>query len=559
MTAHEPEDRSGSAARHATLVRSVRQLEHAGWRTRRTLLQALTELGLEEELARLVGERPAPEWRTAALIDALVAAPSRAVPHVLALTHSTEPAVVADAALILGRRAEPSAVPRLTELVRHEDDNVAIAAIEALGRIRSPEALDVLADAASSESFFRAFPAIDVLGRSESRRALGPLVRLLSAPRLASVAARALGRLGDTAALTSLAEQLNAERDATVIAVGQAIARIVEASPDKTSGVAMVRAGAPAGSAGRLEALRAAGGAGADASLSELLDWLRAPPVRPAAEAAPEAMGSRAFGLFRDLIHERAGLRYREADAPLLASKLEPLAEAAGGSLLDFYYSLRYDDPDGEATQALIEALVVHESYLFREEAVLTFIVESIVRPRHDRGLRSRIWSAACARGEEPFSLAMRLADAGVLDSTDLLASDISSRALDAAKRGLLSRRALRRAQGRPELARYTVTEGEHTVVTPRIRDSVEFRRINLKDRAHLRGLGPFDAVLLRNALIYFDDQSASEVLENVGGLLDPHGAIFVGISESLLRFGRFQCDERDGIFFYRPRRDETS
>src|SRR6185295_3312248 len=151
----------------------------------------------------------------AATVDALVQNTADVLREVAALTGDANPAVVADAAQILGRRRQPGAVPVLTALVTHADDNVAVAAIEALGRIGGPSAVETLIVAVESGNFFRVFPAIDVLGRSGDPRAIPPLAALLTDSTYMLEAARALGKTGETAAVPPLAHLLSHRSEAT--------------------------------------------------------------------------------------------------------------------------------------------------------------------------------------------------------------------------------------------------------------------------------------------------------------------------------------------------------
>jgi chemotaxis protein methyltransferase CheR len=249
------------------------------------------------------------------------------------------------------------------------------------------------------------------------------------------------------------------------------------------------------------------------------------------------------------LVHDRVGLSH--GDLELFTQKVADHAEELGfGSMLDFYYSLRYDDPDGQRFDALLDALVVGETYFFREPGGLQLAVEQ-VRARAARGQRSRIWSAGCATGEEPLSLAALLAEADLLDRVEILATDVSPRHLDRASRGDHSRRALRTApEGRPPWIRSV--DGAPWV-DPTVRAAVEWRRVNLVDRATVRTLGRFDAILCRNVLIYFDEPTIAQALGGLVEALDRDGVLIVGVAESLLRFGAgLECVERGGAFLYR-------
>ncbi len=151
------------------------------------------------------------------------------------------------------------------------------------------------------------------------------------------------------------------------------------------------------------------------------------------------------FAIFSALIAEKIGIHYDAGDRELLGDKLAVRALDAGfDSLLDYYYFLRYDPAGAAEMDALIDALVVGETYFFRELAQLEVAVSELIAPRVAAGGRPRIWSAACSSGEEPFTIAMLLAERGLRDKVDLVASDISPRALSRARAGVFGPRSLR-------------------------------------------------------------------------------------------------------------------
>src|SRR3954447_8337457 len=112
------------------------------------------------------------------------------------------------------------------------------------------------------------------------------------------------------------------------------------------------------------------------------------------------------FAILSALVEERAGLHYGSGDQEIFLEKVAVRAAETGfDSLLDYYYYLRYD-PGGEAEiEKLIDALVVNETYFFRELQPLRVLVERFVAPAVRAGHRPRIWSAPCATGEEPLTL----------------------------------------------------------------------------------------------------------------------------------------------------------
>lgn len=258
------------------------------------------------------------------------------------------------------------------------------------------------------------------------------------------------------------------------------------------------------------------------------------------------------LSLLAQLVEARAGLHYAPRDLDRLSDRATPRALAAGfESLLDYYYFLRYDPAGSDALDALVRALVVHETYFFREADALRVLLDDLLRPALADGRRARVWSAACSTGEEPLTLAMLADERGLLDRLEIVASDLSPDALDAARRGRYGRRSLRALP--PGVAgRWLDVAGDEAAVRPALRDAVAWRRVNLVDAAAVAALGPFDAILCRNVLIYFSDDTARRVVDRLAGALRPGASLLVGVSESLLRFGTsLRCEERGGVFVY--------
>jgi chemotaxis protein methyltransferase CheR len=257
------------------------------------------------------------------------------------------------------------------------------------------------------------------------------------------------------------------------------------------------------------------------------------------------------FTILNAVIEEHAGIHYEPRDADLVAEKISPRAQDLGfESLLDYYYFLRYDPAGGPELDALVENLLVHETYFFRELPQLQALVDTLLAPAIARGARPRIWCAAAATGEEPLTLAMLLCERELFGQVELVASDISERALSLAQRGEFGKRALRNLPRGYE--RWLRVDGERGTVQRELIDAIKWRRVNLLDSASVGALGRFDAILCRNVLIYFREGTARKVVERLAEQLMPDGALLVGVSESLLRFGTLlRCEERGGTFFY--------
>lgn len=261
--------------------------------------------------------------------------------------------------------------------------------------------------------------------------------------------------------------------------------------------------------------------------------------------------------IFANLVEEVSGLHYGPENRELFGDKLAAQAQEAGyDTLLDYYYRLRYDDPAGVETRALIRALLVHETYFFRELAPLRQLVDGYLAEVIRAGGRARVWSAACSTGEEPLTLAMLLDERGLLDRVQIIATDLSADVIASARAGRYGRRALREGHPPALAGRYLTVDPHGVTIAPRIRDAVAFRTMNLLDVASYAELGSFDLILCRNVLIYFRDAVITRVIDAMTGVLAPGGVLAVGVSESLLRFGSsLVSEERGGSFFYRKAR----
>lgn len=240
------------------------------------------------------------------------------------------------------------------------------------------------------------------------------------------------------------------------------------------------------------------------------------------------------FAQFQKLIYGIAGINMSAAKKTLVSGRLaRRLAHHGVGNYADYFRILHDDSSRGEL-QIAVDLLTTNETYFFREPKHFDFIRDQVL-PHHRPGRPFRVWSAACSSGEEPYTLAMVLAD-GLGDAPrEIVGSDISMRVLEKARGGHYS---LERAKGisRQHLSRYClkgVGSQEGTfLIDSSLRQHVQFRQINLNDP--LPQLGEFDVVFLRNVMIYFDMETKSQVVKRILPLLRPGGYFFVSHSESL-------------------------
>ncbi|MBZ4415546.1 protein-glutamate O-methyltransferase CheR [Myxococcus sp. RHSTA-1-4] len=188
---------------------------------------------------------------------------------------------------------------------------------------------------------------------------------------------------------------------------------------------------------------------------------------------------------------------------------------------------------ESAAVETFIEHAVIGETYFFRHPEHLRALARfGMAHP----GPFFHVWSAGCASGEEPYSIAMALLAAGMPEGRfRVLATDVSSRALQRAREGVYGPWSLRRIE--PELEkRFMVARGEQLSVVPQVRRTVDFRRHNLAvEPPPASGLS---AIFCRNVLIYFPPELVREVLARFVEALAPGGLLFVSPAEVPLTNG---------------------
>lgn len=279
---------------------------------------------------------------------------------------------------------------------------------------------------------------------------------------------------------------------------------------------------------------------------------------KPIVGAVSDEIATTGLALLESLIRERIGLRLKPEKRDHLVRKLTPLARAQGTtSFLAYCHFLRGQPTEGAAWQQVVEALVVRESRFWREMRPILALVQEVVPTllRQNRGRPVRLWSAGCACGEEPYSLAIALQEAGLLRpwAVEVIGTDVNLACLQEARAARYAPRALRDLPSDLR-ERYFVAEegGTRYRLREEIARSVAFRYLNLLDRESLARMAPVDAVLCRNVFIYLSPEAITRVLEGFHAVLAVPGYLTVAAAESLARqHGRFRLVQVAGTYLY--------
>src|SRR5580704_13377862 len=238
----------------------------------------------------------------------------------------------------------------------------------------------------------------------------------------------------------------------------------------------------------------------------------------------------------RTLIEQRSAVHLDESRERFFQSRVRHYLEeknlASGAELLR---AIRSSSVEYEA---FLENLLTQETSFFRYPAVYEALEKTIVpeiqeRKRWQSPRTLRVWSAGCSTGEEPYSIAITLCDALKFPEAweiEILATDISRRALRHAEKGTYSKRSLTHlSEGRTDAHFAPAKHGFH--VRPRTRRMISFAQLNLAEPIYV---GKFDCIFCMNVLMYFTEERRLAILRRFYEALEPGGYFLLGHSETL-------------------------
>ncbi len=242
------------------------------------------------------------------------------------------------------------------------------------------------------------------------------------------------------------------------------------------------------------------------------------------------------FNKVSKFVYRFSGISLKEGKEALVRARLMKRVRALRMNSIDAY--MRYIESDegvGELT-SMIDAMTTNKTGFFREVEHFNYLREKILPDIKDS--RMRFWSAACSSGEEPFSLAITLRESIIdIDTRDclILATDISRRMLEKARKAVYSQEAIRDLPA-PLNRKYfnRITNGATPAfqIKDHIQGLVRLAWLNLMDPWPMKG--PFNVIFCRNVMIYFDRPTQQTLITRFWNLLEPGGYLFVGHSEGL-------------------------
>jgi chemotaxis protein methyltransferase CheR len=265
------------------------------------------------------------------------------------------------------------------------------------------------------------------------------------------------------------------------------------------------------------------------------------------------------YEFLRRRLKERSGLVLSADKQYLVESRLLPVVRRSGlGSLGELVSAIRAA-PEGVLATAVVEAMTTNESFFFRDKTPFEHFRQTIMPAllaSRRASRRIRIWCAAASTGQEPYSLAMCLKEMA-RDITgwhiEIIATDLSNEVLEKARAGLYTQFEVQRGLPIQLLIKHFSQSGELWQIAPDIRGMVKYRQLNLLH--DFSQLGPFDLIFCRNVLIYFDQDTKTNVLNRMASLTATDGYLVLGAAETVVGLtDRFKmAPDKRGLYMPSP------
>lgn len=252
-------------------------------------------------------------------------------------------------------------------------------------------------------------------------------------------------------------------------------------------------------------------------------------------------ISEREFKQLADYIKANYGIYLKDEKQTLLTGRLSNVLADKNFTSFAEYYNYIVSDKTGDAVVTLIEKITTNHTFFMREVDHFNFFKEKILPQlaSNPKNKDLRIWSAGCSSGEEPYTLAMIIDEFFGIDKkwwdTKILATDISNKVLDTALEGVYSNERIATIPANWKLKYFEKLGNEKSVLIPKIRNEVIYRKFNLMDKT-FPFKKKFHVIFCRNVMIYFDNKTKMDLVKKFYDLTESGGYLFIGHSESLNR-----------------------
>lgn len=251
-------------------------------------------------------------------------------------------------------------------------------------------------------------------------------------------------------------------------------------------------------------------------------------------------MDTKLFEQFADIAYRRAGIRLAAGKETLVGARVAKRIRALGLNSPDQYLEHLLADGDGDELVQFLDVISTNFTSFFREPEHFALLAELVDRRLRQGRTRLRFWSAASSSGEEPYTMALVVANVVGEKSVNwrILATDISTRILAKAMEGRYAASSLESVPKHLRAKYFTLASPKGTAdpiyqIDESIRSAIAFRRLNLSTPPFPMQ-GPLDAVFCRNVMIYFDQPVRQGLISAIEHIIAPDGVFMIGHSETL-------------------------
>jgi chemotaxis protein methyltransferase CheR len=247
------------------------------------------------------------------------------------------------------------------------------------------------------------------------------------------------------------------------------------------------------------------------------------------------------FERIRKLIYSCAGIALNDSKQQMAYSRLSRRVRATGAASFSEYLNRLEASRDSSEWQEFINSLTTNLTYFFREQHHFPVLENYVKKYLKEHGRPPRLWCCAASTGEEPYSIAITVAESGAPQAR-IIATDIDTNVLAQADRGVYKIETVQSVDNRLLRKYFLKGGGDNTGlvrIRPELRQMLVFRQTNLlEDSWAIRSNDPFDIIFCRNVMIYFDKPTQKRILQKFSQVLKPGGLLFAGHSENFADAG---------------------
>jgi len=246
---------------------------------------------------------------------------------------------------------------------------------------------------------------------------------------------------------------------------------------------------------------------------------------------------------FSSFLHGKLGIVLGENKQYLVRSRLSAVARNHDYASIDVFLKDVVSGKNRALSEQCLELMTTNETFWFRDVYPFALLKSHLLPTLNNQQQKLRIWSSACASGQEPYSIAMVIADfkrdnpRAFCGGIEIIASDFSEKMINKAQAGIYDQLALGRGLDINNKTRYfqqcdAALHKDAMQLSAGIKRMVQFKRFNLLSDFGL--MGKFDIIFCRNVLIYFDGKEKTQILKKFAACLPSSGALMLGAAESI-------------------------